>query len=263
MNKNLFRIWHRRIGIISALMLLWLAFSGTVINHGDTLQLNKTKVNITWLNKIYGMDQTIVIPPAFFISESYIFCFQGNLYVNLEVVAACDSDLTAATVLNPEPKNTNSINPEGTPATAPQIILLNDIELIVLDETYTVVDRINVSLFENQFEGLSVVEEKLILLEKGSLNLWQLNLQDLKLEAFQRLSETETANNLSQLKPRALPAEIVAKLSFSGIDLERVLLDAHSGRLFGSLGVLVVDFFALAFVVLGISGLWIFFRKAR
>jgi len=263
MNINFFRIWHKRIGIIAALMVMWLAFSGIVINHGDTLQLNKTKVNSTWLNKMYGIDQTIVIPPAFFILDNYFFCFQGNLYANLEVVATCESDLLAAAVLNLE-----SVNPESVPATAPQLILFNDIELIVLDETYTVVDRINVSLFENKFTGLSIVDEKLILIEKGNSNLWHLSLQDLKLEAFtaiyeaEKSSQSEAGKSIPQLKPRALPAEIVEQLSFSGVDLEKVLLDAHSGKLFGSLGVLIVDFFALAFVVLGITGLWISFRKA-
>jgi hypothetical protein len=234
MNKNLFRIWHRRIGIISALMLLWLALSGFVINHGDAFEINKTKLNIAWLNKIYGMDQTIVIPPAFFISNNYFFCFQGNLYANLEPLAMCDSDLASAAVLNPESKS-------------PQLILLNENELIILDEAYTMVDRINVSLFEKQFSGLLAVEEKLILVEKESSHLWHLNLQDLKLEAFEKLSgiqitsQTETTNSFSELDPISLPADLVEQLSFSGLDLERVLLDAHSGKIFGWLGVLIVD----------------------
>lgn len=45
------------------------------------------------------------------------------------------------------------------------------------------------------------------------------------------------------------------------IHWERVLLDLHSGRLFGTTGVVIVDIAALLFVVLAISGIVMFRRR--
>ncbi|MFP5441426.1 MAG: PepSY-associated TM helix domain-containing protein [Gammaproteobacteria bacterium] len=49
----------------------------------------------------------------------------------------------------------------------------------------------------------------------------------------------------------------------AGTDIhwERVLLDLHSGRLFGTAGVIIVDVAALLFVVLAISGIVMFRRR--
>ncbi len=48
-----------------------------------------------------------------------------------------------------------------------------------------------------------------------------------------------------------------------GLSLERLLLDLHSGRIFGSIGVLVYDLLALALGFLSISGLVLWFRSRR
>lgn len=43
----------------------------------------------------------------------------------------------------------------------------------------------------------------------------------------------------------------------------RVLLDLHSGRLFGYFGVLLVDFFAFCFILLALSGIYLWLLKNR
>ena len=46
-----------------------------------------------------------------------------------------------------------------------------------------------------------------------------------------------------------------------GLPLERVLLDLHSGRIFGEAGVWLVDAAALLFLLLAGSGLWLWGRR--
>ena len=48
-----------------------------------------------------------------------------------------------------------------------------------------------------------------------------------------------------------------------GPSLERVLLDFHSGRIFGPVGIVVYDLLALMVLVLSISGLIIWVRGKR
>lgn len=250
MKKQFFRIWHRRIGIISLVMILWLAVSGGLINHSDALNLNKHKINLSWLNRLYGLDKSIEMPQAFLIGNEYLFCFQGDLYLNTQVLSNCDSPLFVGLFFD------DALKQEGK-----YWVFLSEKELIVLDENFLETDRVAFSLLGKQFNDLLSFDGQLVLKEKGSSNFWYLDLKNLNLTLLEDLSEGLIKN--AQYPSLALPIEISQQLSFPGISLERMLLDAHSGRLFGSLGVLVVDFFALAFVLLGFSGLWIFLKKSR
>ncbi|MBK8959481.1 MAG: PepSY domain-containing protein [Proteobacteria bacterium] len=49
----------------------------------------------------------------------------------------------------------------------------------------------------------------------------------------------------------------------SGVSYERVLLDVHSGRLFGRVGVWVVDAAAVCLLALALTGTWMFFKFKR
>ena len=41
------------------------------------------------------------------------------------------------------------------------------------------------------------------------------------------------------------------------INLERFLLDAHSGRVFGKYGIYVIDVAAILLLILSITGIWL------
>ena len=51
--------------------------------------------------------------------------------------------------------------------------------------------------------------------------------------------------------------------SGSPLSYERVLLDLHSGRIFGRVGVLVVDAAAVALLLLALSGFYMWFKFKR
>ena len=65
------------------------------------------------------------------------------------------------------------------------------------------------------------------------------------------------------LAPAALQQTITRHYRGDGLSLERVLLDFHSGRVFGPLGILVYDLLALATGFLALSGLVLWFRNRR
>ena len=58
---------------------------------------------------------------------------------------------------------------------------------------------------------------------------------------------------------------IKAKLAYRSqfLTLERIILDAHSGRIFGLIGVLFMDFVAVLLILLSLSGIYIWLRYAR
>jgi hypothetical protein len=250
MKKQLFRIWHRRIGVFSLLMVLWLSLSGSLINHGDFFKFNEKTLNLPWLNTLYGLDKEIEVPGAVLLSEHYYFCYEGSLYRDEQVLSACDSQLLTGAVFH-----------NGQDENRQQIILLNDSELLILDGSYVLFDSIPFSLLGQKLVDVVVVKDQLLVL--GVDKQWRvINLLDLSLQVFDNklFKESEPLDKSSLVD---LPKRIKNKLIYTGVSVERFLLDAHSGRLFGSLGVFVVDFFAFCFVLISLSGLWLFLRKPR
>ena len=49
----------------------------------------------------------------------------------------------------------------------------------------------------------------------------------------------------------------------NGLKLERVILDLHSGRIFGDYGVYLMDAAAIALLWLSFSGLWVWNSRRR
>jgi len=47
----------------------------------------------------------------------------------------------------------------------------------------------------------------------------------------------------------------------SGLSWERLLLDLHSGRLFGSVGVFIIDLAGIALLLIALSGVWVWVTK--
>ena len=90
-------------------------------------------------------------------------------------------------------------------------------------------------------------------------------LADADLLNWQQTEESITAPlwSSSEPTPDKLQQSITHKYRGEGLSLERVLLDLHSGRIFGTIGVLVYDLLALALGFLSISGLILWLRSRR
>ena len=58
-------IWHRYVGITSALFVIVLALTGLVLNFNDRLQLDQTHLNNSWLLDHYNIgDFSVTSFPA-------------------------------------------------------------------------------------------------------------------------------------------------------------------------------------------------------
>jgi hypothetical protein len=83
-------------------------------------------------------------------------------------------------------------------------------------------------------------------------------------ERFLEWSATDTVE-ATWSTPSATPPELTQLLQTAyrgyGLTLERILLDLHSGRILGNAGVLLVDAAAVLFLLLAISGIWLWSRR--
>ena len=94
-----------------------------------------------------------------------------------------------------------------------------------------------------------------VVLEFTAPVLWlQLNQGMTALETVQTGSNGEVIWAKKSALPETLRASIAQHYQGEGITLERLLLDVHSGRIAGRLGVYVMDAVAIAMLLLVISG---------
>jgi hypothetical protein len=60
--------------------------------------------------------------------------------------------------------------------------------------------------------------------------------------------------------PKDLHDKLMILYRGKGLPLERVILDIHSGRILGQAGVLLIDFMAILFLLLAMSGVWMWVK---
>ena len=61
--------------------------------------------------------------------------------------------------------------------------------------------------------------------------------------------------------PPAVREELIRQYRGRGLSVERILADAHGGRLLGKIGVWIVDLTAVACLGLALSVLWLWVRR--
>jgi len=86
-------------------------------------------------------------------------------------------------------------------------------------------------------------------------------LADVDVPEWQEVQETLLVHwSASGDIPKDLVEQLLILYRGKGLPLERVILDIHSGRILGQAGVLLIDFMAVLFLLLAMSGAWMWFK---
>lgn len=233
--------WHRRLGIISALIVMLISFSGILLNHSDQLGLPAKGVKFPLLLSLYHVELPAL--RAFSSGEVTVSQLGESLYLGREAIDPCHGSLVGAVYI----ANLHYIACSETLA-----IYTNDRQLVErlepahglphpLDELGSSGGVLVVRATGQKFVAdVDVLE-------------WRTGITDSKVLWSQAVDPDD---NLE----KALRAHYRSDISW-----ERVLLDFHAGRFLGALGPLVLDAFAVCFIILALSGSWLWFkgRKAR
>ena len=234
--------WHRRIGVSACIFILWLASSGWLLNHSDTLQLAQTQSHALPLLHWYGLKgETPALvwatPHHWLVASADALVLDGNVLniAPLQVIGAVETDdllFVAGT------------SREGIST------------LLVLASTGAVVDAL---------QGAMLPLENMARIGSGCHGVVIDN-------SSQQLASTDGANwnvcNEAVLWSQATPISAEQRATAEpllrpGISYERLLLDLHSGRFFGSWGPYVVDAIGAGLILLALSGLWMFSHQRR
>lgn len=242
MNKQLW-IWHRRVGAAVAVMVILLCLTGIALNHTESLGLDERHVSASWLLDWYGIqapDSGMVMQ----LQDTQVMLLGDHLYVNGKLLGAPFSAL------------------QGIARMDGMLAIAAGGDVLLLDHDLALVERLSVA--DGVPQGIRAMGQAgngALVARDDAGTVWQ---ADDQLLGWHLAGEPMTL--AWPALERASAAQVAALAhDYRGriLNLERVLLDLHSGRLFGSLGPLLMDAVALMMLALAGSGLWLWIRSHR
>lgn len=241
------RHWHRAAGVFVAIFLLVLSITGVLLLNTDALRLADKYVSNESLLDWYGIH-----PPGPIITyaagDHWISQVGGRTYINDRALANFDLPPLGAVSYHAA-----ELGELLVVATTQSLILLTPQGEVV--ETLGEVDGLPVPL-----RGVGNDREDGIVLAGKSHN-FDFDLQHV---SFTPRADAHLIRWSSTAPP---PAELEQRLHQSyrgsGLSLEKVVLDLHSGHLFGRTGVILVTAASILSIFLAASGLYMWFKTSR
>ncbi|CAH1906441.1 conserved hypothetical protein [Candidatus Nitrotoga sp. HW29] len=235
MNIHAVRRWHGLVGAAIVFFLVYLLVSGLAINHVEILKLDKQEVSSPWLMRWYGI-QVADPTQGYLLGKNYLSWDDDRWVLDDKLLPGSAGQPVGAI----EVKGINYV------ATATALYLYqSDGQLL------------------NKVEKQSLPAYPILALGKMGSNV-MLQTPSAVFASVDGLNwgkSSSTGMTLSALQD--LPADVKrrsADILASGIPLQRILLDVHSGRIFGRYAIWVMDVASLVLFALGLSGFWLYWR---
>ena len=236
---SLSRRLHRSFGAFAAVFVLFMVVSGIAINHSNQLDLDQKPVSQPLLLDWYGIGEPGSI--FSFAAGNHWLSFAGSqLYLDGHAVTAVTTGV-------------------GAVASDPGIIVASSDELVLLDNDGKLIERLAFQpIGGGSIEAIGIHPPGGVVV-KSMHKTW---LTDSNLLTWTVLEDTTRKSiwSRSAPAPEAIQLAITRHYRGENLNLEQLLLDLHSGRVFGSVGILIYDLLALAVGFLALSGLLLWLR---
>lgn len=231
-------IWHRYVGIIAALFVVVLALTGILLNFTDRLQLDQTHLNNSWLLDHYNIGD---FPVTSFHAGTHIVSQASEyIYLDGEYKLHLLQDLVGAIKLNKE------------------LLLATEASLLLINTDGEIIEEIGTySGLPEKPLGISITGGKYPVV-RGVNTYWK---GSEELTAWQPLHGPHPKWSAPTDTPENIISSIQEHARGHEINLERVFLDLHSGRLLGRWGQHVMSAAAVLMLVLAITGTVMWWRK--
>lgn len=232
--------WHRILGIVSVVIVLFTTATGLLLNHSERFDLAHRHPDSPLVDRLYGQGRAAAA--SFQTAQGWITQLGTRIYFDGRFLAEHDSRLV------------------GAAATDDVLLVAYDDLLVEYDhnqevaETYGELDGIKPPI-----KRLGRAGDQFAIDSADGVRRFD--------PAASTFAQAGADSQIEWLQPAALPQAIAARLTEAyrgeGVSWERLLLDFHSGRLFGIAGVLVVDLSAISLLILALTGAYMFFRFKR
>lgn len=233
MKNNKHALWrlvyklHRYIGLISALVLIMLAVTGIALNHTEELELDSHMIQSSTILDWYG-----ITPPtrlkSFATQNHWLTKINQTLYFDQSQLLKSKEKLIGAIESN-----------ELIVVALSDSLLVLSLQGEMIEQTsFSAIKRIGLS----QNQHIIVESEKGVFYSEDELLSWH-KTQNKSIV----WSETKSL-------PKTFEQTLKTQFRTAILPMERVLLDMHSGRFFGTAGVIIVDISGFFLIILALSG---------
>jgi hypothetical protein len=232
------RIWHRRLGLASAVFLILLIISGVLLNHSHDLQLDTRPVRQSWLLNHYGIGAPQHV--AQFNSATEPLQVADNMLWlgSLKLLEAQDNIVAAGYM-------------------GKLILAIDKQQLYVVNLQGQLLERqTNAMGLPADLNAMAIMEQRQVWLASGQGYF----VSDDELITW-RQAAPETA--LDWISPSAVThtEQLVLLARSSHLNWQRVLQDLHSGRILGPWAIWFWDFIALILTAMLLMGVWIWWQR--
>lgn len=238
MGLRSFLVLHRRMGLISALFVLVLSTTGLVLHYSNSLGLDRSYIDSPALLGWYGIE--LPSPDvAYRANGSTVVQIEQSLYLDHIPLAGDYAPLTGMTA-----------TPFGyLVATVGELLLITPGGELIEELGAQHGVPLPVDAVATDAEGVWL---------RSGAEVYSADLERLEFMRSER-------SDLDWIRPVAVPVELAANLSqqyaSSLLSWERLVLDLHSGQLFGAVGRVLMDIMALLFILMAVTGIWIWSKR--
>jgi hypothetical protein len=226
------------MGIVSALFVVLLSISGLVLHHSLSLGLDDRFTNSDLLLNWYDIEVPD-ITLSYTVGEHSVSLIADALYFDSIRVPGVFSTL------------------QGLVGTSFGHLAATDTQLILISEAGELIEVLGfvhgVPQGIQRIQGSSNSADDMIYVSTREAAL-QVNLDTLQwANAEASITNFSAPAKLAGDKTAAIQKDYGASL----LSWERFILDIHSGRVLGNMGVFLVDLMAILFVFMAMTGVWI------
>ncbi len=234
--------WHRTIGLFAAGFLLVLALTGLLLMHTDELNLDDHHIDNSHLLDWYGI-RPAPPPLSFAVSQHWITQAGDRLYFDTQFVSMTDGLLIGAV-------------PAGD-----EILVATTAMLLLLTSDGNVAERLGATAGvppDLTHIGIAA-DQSIIVRAPNERYVFDPLIAQLRVDTDQQPVRWHYA----AAAPQGLLRTINRRYRGAGLSLERIIVDLHTGRLFGTAGVVLINLASIALVVLILSGIVLWWRRAH
>jgi len=233
---------HRYLGLAASLLVAILAVTGWMLNHADGLGLSQRTVGSKWLLDWYGLAPESA-PQSFPLGARWVTRLEQRIYLDDRDFAPTDSPLVGAV----------RIDGLFVLATSDSLLLVSD------DDDAKLIERMTGASIPGSLRRIGVAPDGRLIAETAT-GVFR---ADAELLDWERTSADATRWSVAGAPPAALQEAVLRRFRGEGLPLSRVLLDLHSGRIFGRYGFLLMDGAALILLLLTGTGIYNWMRVSQ
>ncbi len=230
---------HRRIGIVIMVFISLLAITGILLNHTDKIGLHEHYVKNKWLLDWYdiGPKQPST---SFSVDGVWVTRIGDRIYFNEKELLQKSESLLGA------------LKSKGI-----FIVALKQ-KLLLLTEQGELIEKLSDS------EGVPAGMKSIGLDPESRLTIEAAHgyyLADVDSLEWEEYDDIDAQWSIAVDPPEELHKQLLELYRGKGLNLERIILDLHSGRILGDVGVYLVDVVAIMFILLSLTGGWMWLSR--